>query len=268
MTLKIDQRVWLPRSERYGVIVKILDNGRYSVKIENSTYIVRKHGSALESAGPSPLDWDQPVYTDYGVGPVEMNVNGYGYSIDEATGRVMRYGWPHPENKGDGFWWFEDGTPARGSGPTLVNKEKIMSIDWSKPVHIAAVSDVPTKPGDENARRTVTVLGDTFGHNGETDLVALKVTNLDGSDVIVYRRRDNTHVGGLGSALTFANVPVVETAFIRVSGAAGSECTLHKCEPLGLAVASIELRIEDGIVTEAKLRSSNTAKWPIKVKQL
>lgn len=256
--LRFGQKV---RTRRRGVEGVVIDNkvpGYVMLRLPDGRTTTR-YADVCEPIGPLPLDWSAPLYTDTGLGPIELNTHGFGWTIDKATGRAMWYGWVDPSAKGDGTWWFEDGTPARPSryALKLTNEEPKTMIDWTKPLYVKSVHGTPTKPGDEQARRTIKVLS-TEAHPGwraalpAGPIVTLAVTPAGGGDpVLIFRTLDNQPLGGepgeCGSALVFANVPERAVRYANI------EILDNHLADRPLTGDNVEFHFEDGKLIAAKL---------------
>lgn len=255
--LRIGQKV---RTRHRGIVgVVIVVNGPdVTIQMENGRTILR-HADVCEPIGPIPLDWSAPLYTDTGLGPVELNTHGYGWGVDDETGRAMWYGWVDPSAKGDGTWWFEDGTPARPSryALKLTNVEPKIMIDWKKPLYVKSVHGERTMPGDRNSRRGVTVLSTTARPSWDGSKVSGPIVTLavqpgpNEEPVLIFRTLDNKplpgEMGKCGSAVVFANVPERVVRFAHVEITDGDLTERH------LDGDNVEFHFEDGKLTAAKL---------------
>jgi hypothetical protein len=159
--------------------------------------------------------------------------------------------WDHPTG----------GYPVGHAIPFFKLEMVMPTIDWTRPIRV----------GDGRACRVVAT--NVTHPNPQIEargLIAIELLNAHGTS-LVFRTATNQPVPGdtNGSALVFKNEPVIETAYVRVSGAtARTDCSLHCSPPEGDGVACLEITIEDGVVVGASLHKSNTAKWPITAKQL
>lgn len=191
----------------------------------------------------------------------------------------MRQGWygetaviTDINNAGVSVKWDRSGLTMTNDGKGIrpESLELIMpTIDHTKPLLIfAATGCQPAQPVPLIARTDEGHVIVETGHTGLGSDFRWLVFTEEGKPV----RSNQGPIGlaGHGGALRLKNAPVIEHAFIRVSGTVRhhAETSLHKCDPQGDAVASIKLTIEDGVVTGAELVRANTPDWPIKVAQL